>query len=164
MRWPMYVFLGLLINLPVFAQKEFRTVTDITAFDYFQGVEIQGLKSRVQPYGGCTVGINRSIFQGAFYPRLTLGLFIDEDDEGAIKFGPVVAESVSLVRVMNKVEPDVYNELYAGAMLQIGKRWKCSFRFLGGWLYHRFASVDGFYVVNSIGCSGSIGIGYVFEE
>jgi|GEM_PF-4324307 len=164
MKWLLYVIFCGLITQELVGQHELRMVTDVTAFDYFQGVEVQGLKYRVQPYGGMGLGINRSVFQGALYPRVSLGLFIDEDDEGFIKFGPIIAESVSLVRVVSNVQPDLFNELYAGAMLQLGTRWKFSLRLLGGWLYHRFATIDGAYAINSIGCTGSIGIGYAFED
>lgn len=102
--------------------------------DFFTGCAIQKQFNRIQPYTQFQFGINRSIFQRRFYPRLTLGCESALSSTDKFNIGPDVAVSFSLLQ-FNK-HAHLYQkvlELYAGYSLNYGKKIKIGQSTKGGW-------------------------------
>lgn len=159
--WLFVVFTSFAVQ----GQTQYRLATEMTRFDFFQGLEIQNCKKAFQPFFGLSCGLNRSIFQLQPYPRLSVGFFYDEEDDEKVQAGPIFMQSISILKVDASIKGyDVYSECYGGLALQYGGKWKVYTRVLAGWLYHKFPSTEGSYSVHSAGFSVGIGLIYSHER
>lgn len=129
----------LLLFLPYFGYNQssynLKFTTSFTKMDFFTGCAIQKQFNRIQPYAQFQFGINRSIFQQRFYPRLTFGCESALSDFEKFNFGPDVSVSFSLLQ-FNKQAHSYQKvlELYAGYSLNYGKKLKLGQSTKGGLL------------------------------
>lgn len=73
LRNPFFIFLFLLVNQSIFAQNQFiSTSISFNRMDYFHSLNLSKKIQKWEIGAGAGYGINRTIFQQRFFPRLQI--------------------------------------------------------------------------------------------
>lgn len=122
-------------------------------------------KYSIKPFAVVEVGINRTIFQKRFFPRLSVGADYSMIKSSVIQFGPELSYFYSILKI-NKSSSHVnqFNELYGGLYFRYGRKVQFKMALLTGWQNERFYSTyfgkkKG---ANTIGFSINFGVNYAF--
>lgn len=122
-------------------------------------------KYSVKPFAVVEFGINRTIFQKRFFPRLSVGADYSVIKNSVFQFGPQLSYSYSILKI-NKSSSHVnqFNELYGGLYFCYGRKVQVKMALLTGWQNERFYSTylgkhEG---ANSLGFSINCGVNYAF--
>jgi hypothetical protein len=133
--------------------------------DFQSGIVYGHSWGRMQAIGSFEVGINRSIFQGRMFPRLTIGGAYKLVSKNNFCLGPQLTYSHSLLK-LNKLSThfNAWNEIYAGARMEVGSKWRFIFMMAGGWQNERYFNtyLNRKSSVNSLGFNVNIGLAYAW--
>lgn len=137
----------------------------MTRMDFFGGIQYAKEFGALQPFIAAEIGINRTIFQSRFYPKITVGSSYFVIDKKRISFGPQVSYAYSVLKVnANSSHFHHWNEVYAGLRLEIGSTIRFTTALSGGWMNERFYNqiTQDFAGVNSLGYSIKLGLSYAW--
>lgn len=139
--------------------------TAINRMDLYSGVRLGKQTHRIETGFSLESGINRTIFQTRFFPRITFDgsyFFLQRE---TVQLGPVLSYSYSLLQI-NKESGSFHhwNECYGGYSLSIGKTLRFRHTLTAGWMNERFRSQisqekEG---VSTLGFYSSIGLSYAW--
>lgn len=137
----------------------------MTRMDFFGGIQYAKKIRSFQPFSAFEIGINRSIFQSRFYPKISLGSSYFLIDKPKIFLGPQLSYAYSVLKVnKNSSHVHQWNEVYAGLRLEVGARIKFISVISGGWMNERyFNQIEQRYAgVNSLGYNVKLGLCYAW--
>lgn len=122
------IFFLLVLSNSCFGQEAAQSVNyrlNVTRFDFFTGLEYTKRIQSFQPFAALEFGINRSIFQQRFFPKMAVGLSYDLVRNEQWMLGPSLQTSYSLLKVNRSTNHfHQWNELMIGLRLETGKKWK----------------------------------------
>lgn len=120
-----FVALVLLPLNPIYSQTQtVSTSLSITRFDFFHAFEYEFQPSKFAFSAGLGYGINRTIFQKRFYPRMTLGSTYYWLNKERFQIGPHINYAFSFIRLTPASKLNEWNELNAGLQWSYGNKWK----------------------------------------
>jgi hypothetical protein len=176
--WFMQRFLGLLlfiflVKFSSLAQnlasndlkKQVGFAFGMSRLDFFSGFYYSKELRYIQPFASAEFGVNRSVFQKRFFPRLSVGANCFVISTKKFHFGPYISHSYSFLKVnANSNHFHHWNELYIGTRTEVGNKLRFTNSIATGWMNERFYSqttnrVTG---VNSLGFFANIGLSYVW--
>lgn len=111
------------------------------------------------------MGVTSSVAQGRFFPRVSVGTSYLFLKQGLLDFGPEFVYAISRQRISSSSNTaHLWNELYVGYRLQIGRTIKFVHTLNGGWINQSFYSevVNRRVNYNSLGLYAQIGVSYTF--
>lgn len=137
----------------------------MTRLDFFTGFRYARFYNKLVPFGIAEIGVNRTIFQANFFPKIGLGCSYFFLNNNKIKIGPQLTYAHSWLKInasTNHIHQ--WNEVYLGARMEIGSKFRFTFEINGGLLNERYYNqlsqkMNG---VNSLGFNGNIGLLYVW--
>lgn len=138
---------------------------NITRFDFFTGIEYARNYNAFHPNVAFEVGINRTIFQERFFPKISVGFTYDLLKNEKIVLGPTMHTSYSILNVnRNSDHFHQWKELMVGVRLETGKKWKYIFNSEYGIIGETYfdQNKQGRETVTSFGYVISMGIGYAW--
>lgn len=170
MRMLLHFILFFCLNVQCFkAQDTLSNKIDlqvgITRMDFFGGIQYARKMRSFQAFSAFEIGINRSIFQSRFYPKISLGSAYFLIDKRKFCLGPQLSYAYSLLKVnKNTTHVHHWNEVYAGLRLEVGARFKFISVVSGGWMNERyFNQIEQRYAgVNSLGYNVKLGLCYAW--
>jgi hypothetical protein len=157
------------VALPSFGQENQRSIISLqlgmNRLDFQTGINYGYSWGRIQAIASIEVGINRSIFQGRIFPRLTIGGAYKFVNKKNFCFGPQLTFSHSLLK-LNKVSThfNAWNEIYAGARMEVGSKWRFIYTMAAGWQNERYfdSYLNRKSSVNSLGFNVNLGLAYAW--
>ncbi len=146
-RITIYVAVLAFISLPsstVFAQNQsVSTSIGITRFDFFHSFEYEYQPTKFSFSAGIGYGINRSIFQKHFYPRITVGSTYYLVNKEKFQIGPHVTYALSFIRLTPNSKMNYWNEFNGGLQWSYGNKWKIGQTILVGYISEsHFSTID----------------------
>jgi len=133
--------------------------------DFQFGANYSYHKYAIKPFAVVEFGINRTLFQNRFFPRVSVGADYSLVKGSSVQFGPLICYSYSILKV-NKSSSHVnsYNEVYGGLYVCLGGKVQFKTALLTGWQNERYFStytgkMNG---ANTIGFSINFGVNYAF--
>lgn len=125
------IFLFIFVSTFGWSQADNQSLNyrlNVTRFDFFSGVEYSRSYKALQPYVAFEIGINRTIFQRRFFPKMIIGLTYDLIKNEKILLGPTIHTAYSLLKVnRNSGHFHHWNELMMGIRFETGNKWKYIF-------------------------------------
>lgn len=170
MRWILSLFLLLFVNTSLLcAQDSLKSAVTLQVgmnnLDFQTGIGYAYSWDRFQALSSIELGINRSVFQGRIFPRLTIGGAYKLVTKKKFYFGPMITFSHSILKV-NKLSTHLtsWNELYAGARMELGTKWRFIYSMAAGWQNERYFNtyLDRTSGVNSVGFNVNLGLAYAW--
>ena len=157
------------VALPSFGQENQRSIISLqlgmNRLDFQSGIGYGYSWGRMQAISSIEAGINRSVFQGRIFPRLTIGGAYKFVNKNNFCFGPQLTFSHSLLK-LNKVSThfNVWNEIYAGARMEVGSKWRFIYTMAAGWQNERYFDtyLNRKSSVNSLGFNVNVGLAYAW--
>ncbi len=137
----------------------------MTRLDFFTGFRYARSFDKLVPFCTAEMGINRTIFQSRFFPKLGIGTSYFLLNKPKLKIGPQLSYGHSVLKVNSASNHyHNWNELYLGGRLEIGSKIRFTLDVNGGLLneryYNQFSKEkEG---LNSLGFNGNIGLLYVW--
>ena len=137
----------------------------MTRLDFFTGFRYARSFDKLVPFCTAEMGINRTIFQSRFFPKLGIGTSYFLLNKPKLKIGPQLSYCHSVLKVNSASNHyHNWNELYMGGRLEIGSKIRFTLDVNGGLLneryYNQFSKEkEG---LNSLGFNGNIGLLYVW--
>ena len=137
----------------------------MTRLDFFTGFRYARSFDKLVPFCTAEMGINRTIFQSRFFPKLGIGTSYFLLNKPKLKIGPQLSYGHSVLKVNSASNHyHNWNELYMGGRLEIGSKIRFTLDVNGGLLneryYNQFSKEkEG---LNSLGFNGNIGLLYVW--
>ena len=137
----------------------------MTRLDFFTGFRYARSFDKLVPFCTAEMGINRTIFQSRFFPKLGIGSSYFIVNKPKLKIGPQLSYSHSLLKVNSTSNHfHNWNEVYIGGRMEIGSKIRFTLDVNGGLLNERYYNQiskkkEG---VNSLGFNGNIGLLYVW--
>jgi hypothetical protein len=152
-----------------FGQQNQRSIISLqlgmNRLDFQSGIGYGYTWGRLQAISSIEAGINRSVFQGRIFPRLTIAGAYKFVNKHNFCFGPQVTYSLSFLK-LNKVSPHLtsWNEIYAGARMEVGSKWRFIYTMAAGWQNERYFNtyLNRKSSVNSLGFNVNIGLAYAW--
>lgn len=157
------------VALPSFGQENQQSIISLqlgmNRLDFQSGITYGYSWGRIQAIASIEIGINRSVFQRRIFPRFTVGGVYKLVSKNNFCFGPQLTYSHSLLK-LNKMTTHLnsWNELYLGARMELGVKWRFIYAMAAGWQNERYFDT---YLnrksgVNSIGFNVNIGLAYAW--
>lgn len=170
MRYFLYLTLFFLINsIHAKSQDSLNNSIGIqlciTRLDFFTGFRYARSFDKLVPFCTAEMGINRTIFQSRFFPKLGIGSSYFVMNKSKLKIGPQLSFSHSLLKVNSTSNHSHnWNEVYLGGRLEIGSKIRLIIEANSGLLNERYYNQiskkkEG---LNSLGFNGNIGLLYVW--
>ncbi len=137
----------------------------MTRLDFFTGVRFARTYKKWVPFSSAEIGINRTIFQSRFYPKVGIGCSYFCLNKNKFKVGPQLSFAHSLLKVNSTSSHfNQWNEVFIGTRIEIGSKIRFPIEVNGGLLNERFYNQisnkkEG---VNSLGFNANIGVMYVW--
>lgn len=102
-----------------------ETNVSITRFDIFHSFAYRAKMKRFQCSGGFGYGINRSVFQQRFFPKVSIQGSYSILEKPKFVLGPSIYYSFSWLKInANTNHFSNWNEFFGGIQWQYGKKWK----------------------------------------
>jgi hypothetical protein len=137
----------------------------IARLDFFTGFRYARSFDKLVPFCTAEMGINRTIFQSRFFPKLGIGTSYFLLNKPKLKIGTQLSYGHSVLKVNSASNHfHNWNELYLGGRLEIGSKIRLTIEANSGLLneryYNQFSKKkEG---LNSLGFNGNIGLLYVW--
>ena len=137
----------------------------MTRLDFFTGFRYARSFDKLVPFCTAEMGVNRTIFQSRFFPKLGIGSSYFIVNKPKLKIGPQLSYSHLLLKVNSTSNHfHNWNEVYIGGRMEIGSKIRFTLDVNGGLLNERYYNQiskkkEG---VNSLGFNGNIGLLYVW--
>jgi hypothetical protein len=155
--------------LPSFGQENQRSIISLqlgmNRLDFQTGINYGYSWGRMQAISSIEVGINRSMFQGRIFPRLTIGGACKLISKHNVCFGPQLTFSHSFLK-LNKVSTHLtsWNEMYFGTRMELGTKWRFIYTMAAGWQNERYFNtyLNRKSSVNSLGFNVNVGLAYAW--
>ena len=152
-----------------FAQEKERSLISLqfgmNYLDFQTGLAYTHSWDRIQGLSGLEFGINRTIFQSRPFPRITIGGAYKLVTRKYFFIGPMLTFSHSILKI-NKQSNYLtsWNELYLGARMELGSKWRFVYTMAAGWQNERYFNT---YLnrksgVNSVGFNVNLGLAYAW--
>lgn len=170
MRYFLYLTILFLFNSGALKSQDslknsFSFQIGMTRLDFFTGFRYARIYEKLIPFCTAEIGINRTIFQSRFFPKVGVGSTYFFLNKNKIKLGPQLSYAHSILKInASSSHCTNWNEVYFGTRLEVGVKMRFSLEVNGGLLNERFYNQinekkEG---VNSLGFNGNIGISYVW--
>lgn len=133
--------------------------------DFFTGVQYSKKINQLNAFSSFEVGVNRTIFQKRFFPRISFGASYFMLNKQKVSIGPQLSWSYSVLKINKNTDHlNQWNEIYLGAKIEIGSRLRFTNVISGGWMNERYFSqlTNKRAGVNSMGFYVNIGLSYGF--
>lgn len=137
----------------------------LNRMDFQFGVNYSYNKYSIKPFASVEFGINRTLFQNRFFPRISVGADYALLKGSSIQFGPELSYSCSVLKVnKSSNHSHQFNELYGGLFFSFGNKFQFKTALLTGWQNERYFSTysgkkEG---ANTLGFSINFGMNYAF--
>jgi hypothetical protein len=169
MRSVSILFLFMIFHLCSFSQDlsgyRFSMQVSLNRMDLFSGLRVERQFDHLETSISLEVGVNRTIFQTRFFPRVSVGAGYNVLKKDNIRIGPAFAYGYSVLQV-NKSSGSLHrwNELYGGYTLSIGKTWRFSHSLMSGWMNERYRNQVSTETVgvHTFGYYCSLGVSYAW--
>lgn len=114
--------------------KTLSTSIAITRFDFFHSFEFEFQPSKFALNVGLGYGVNRSIFQQRFYPRINFGSTYYWLNREKFRIGPSLIYALSFIQLNSSSKIIFWNEANAGLTWSYGNKWKVGQTILVGYV------------------------------
>lgn len=133
------------------------TSVSITKFDFFHDFQFDIIHKQTSSYIAFGYGINRSLFQQRFFPKLSVGTNYFLLDKPKFQLGLRVNYSLSYLNFSKSPNGHrFWNEFYGGLTYYVGQKWKFGQSFLVGY----FAQTQKNTLLNRTETHGSFGYNF----
>ena len=111
----------------------------MTRLDFFTGFRYARSFDKLVPFCTAEMGVNRTIFQSRFFPKLGIGSSYFIVNKPKLKIGPQLSYSHLLLKVNSTSNHfHNWNEVYIGGRMEIGSKIRFTLDVNGGLLNERY--------------------------